>query len=800
MVTQAAKELVWDKVRDENCTRCPLHESAQSVCLLGDGPVPSKIMAIGEAPGFREDEIKKPFSGAAGQYLDSVLSEVGLPRDLLYITNAARCRPPENRTPTRGEIKACSVFTQAELKIVEPEYILLLGNVALQSMTGSSGIMKKRGAAMTVNGRTLFPTVHPAAVLRNPALGPTFKSDLLAFRRLVHGESKKPVTVSKLIKNSRSLRILCDMLVRVKTPIAFDVETWAPGEEGGLRPWHPEGKILTVSFTWEEGKSYVVAIEHPEAQWDVPIQLVYDALAVVLEDKEMIGHNAKFDMHWMRSKGITLRTKFDTLLAAHLLDENRPNGLKSLARSYLGADSYEAGIEFNPGMQLSKLAIYNGRDTDYTFRLYHIFRKDLMEHERLARLFKFILMPACNSFVEMERTGFPIDISRLQTRHSEILKKIKDITTQLLEFCPVERRMGANLRSPVFLGWFFFEHLGLPILELGAKSGRPSTKEAVLLKLKNQHPAAALLMELRKYQKYESTYTRNWIARLKAARRPRLFTSYNLAGTITGRLSSNMQQVPRDNLIRSIIGSRPGWKFIEGDFAQIELRIAAMLSNDPALIRAFNTGGDPHRETAAGILNKPLDQVTKEERKMAKAVNFGFLYGMGAKKFMTYADEKYDTKVTLAEAQAYRKAFFDHYKALVRWHERQRRLVHEHGLVQSPIGRVRHLPQIRSSDEFMRAEAERDAINAPVQGLASDFTVLAMVLLNEKLDKKKARIIGNVHDAILLEARDEYAEEAARLTKETMENLPLKRLFGWSPTVPIEAEVTIGTHWGEKEV
>lgn len=799
MVTAAAEELVWSKIRDENCTRCSLHESAQSVCLLGDGPVPSKLMAIGEAPGQREDHVKRPFSGKAGQYLDSILDEVGLPRDLIYITNSVRCKPPDNRTPTRGEVKACGIFMQAELKAVEPEFVLLLGNVALQAMTGSSGIMKKRGAAIKLNGRTLFPTVHPAAVLRNPALEPIFKSDLLAFRRLVHGENKKPQTKVWLIKNASSLRKLCDKLAAVDKPIAFDVETWAPGEDGGLRPWHPQGIILTVSFSWEVGESYVVAIEHPDAKWDIPIDLVYQSLAVVLEDKEMIGHNVKFDMHWMRSKGVKLRARFDTLLAAHLLDENRPNGLKPLSRSYLGADLYEAGVEFSPGAQLSKLAIYNGRDTDYTLRLYHIFREELKQRPRLARLFMFLVMPACNSFVEIERHGFPVDIGRIQTRHKELLEKIDAASTKLLEFCPVDRRLGANLRSPLFLGWFFFEHLGLPILEVGAKSGRPSTKEAVLLKLKNMHPAAKLLMELRTLQKHESTYTRNWIFRLKAAGKPRLFTSYNISGTVTGRLSSNMQQVPRDTFIRSIIGSRPPWKFIEADFAQIELRIAAMLSNDPALVRAFNSGGDPHRETAAGILNKPPELITKEERKLAKAVNFGFLYGMGPKKFMIYADEKFDTKVTIEEAQAYREAFFRQYRGLPAWHNRQRRLVQEHAKVQSPIGRIRHLPTIRSSDRFIQGEAEREAINAPVQGLASDLTVLAMVLLQQKLDPTKAKIIGNVHDAILLEAREEYAEEAARLTKETMENLPLRRLFGWTPTVPIEAEVTIGTHWGEKE-
>jgi DNA polymerase-1 len=260
-----------------------------------------------------------------------------------------------------------------------------------------------------------------------------------------------------------------------------------------------------------------------------------------------------------------------------------------------------------------------------------------------------------------------------------------------------------------------------------------------------------------------------------------------------------MQQVPRDLCIRSIIGTQAGWKFIEADFSQIELRIAAMFSGDRSLLRAFNTGGDPHRETAAAVLGKAPEAITKEERKMAKAVNFGFLYGMGWRKFKIYAKEKYDVIVTDEEAQAYRTAFFEKYSALPAWHARQRRLVRTLGQVQSPTGRIRHLPSISSVDDGVQSEAEREAINSPVQGFASDLTVLAMVILHDKLDPSRCRIIGNVHDSIMFEATDDYAEEASGLIKHTMEHLPVQRLFGYKMTVPIEAEVTIGNHWGESE-
>jgi uracil-DNA glycosylase family 4 len=795
-----AKEKVWLPVRNENCKLCPLSEGARSVCLLGDGPVPTPVMVVGEAPGAREDDIARPFSGVAGKYLDRVLQEVGLPRDSVYITNAVRCRPPENRTPSRSEIKACHGYMEDELRIVEPKFVLLLGNVALQAFTKRTGIMKKRGAIMQIDGRTVFPTLHPSAVLRNPAHEGIFKGDLLTFARLVRGEDVRPETQTALIKSSKGLAKLCQMLAAVETPIAFDVETGTVDmkrEKGGLEPWAPDGVIHTVSFCWEPGKSFVVALEYPEIGWDIPIERVYEALNVALEGKKMVGHNIKFDVEWMRAKGVNLYAHFDTRIAAHILDENRPGGLKPLARSYLGADEYEAGVNFDSVTGLSRLAIYNGKDADYTLRLYHIFREDLKKHPKLHRLFVKLLMPACRAFAEIEQVGFPVDIERLSSRHAEIKEHIKSSTEKLLEFVPEERRHLANFRSTVFLGWFFFEHLKLPILLRSPKTQKPSTAEAVLLQLKKRHPAVAQLMELRKWQKYESTYTRNWLYRVSIARKPRLHTSYNISGTVTGRLSSDMQQVPRDVYIRSIIGTRPGWSFIEADFSQVELRLAAMFSRDPALTRAFQTGGDPHRETAAKVLGKPPAEITKDERKMAKAVNFGFLYGMGWKKFMTYADEKYDTKVTPDEAKAYRDAFFQQYVGLLPWHERQRRLVRNLQFVQSPIGRVRHLPSIMSTDEDLQAGAEREAINAPVQGFASDLTVLSMVLLHERLNPKRARILGNVHDAVLLEARDEYAEETAAIVKETMEHLPIKKLFGYEPTVPIEADVTISKHWGE---
>jgi uracil-DNA glycosylase family 4 len=799
-----AEELVWKKFRDPNCSLCPLHKEAQTVCLMGDGPVPAKVMLVGEAPGAREDDIQKPFSGVAGQFLDRELLKSGLRREDVYITNSVRCRPPDNRTPTRSELKACSRFLQNELEAVKPEIVVPLGNVALQAILGTSGITKHRGAVVEKNGRKVFATYHPAAILRNPALQGDFTADLNALSRLTKGENEKPKTRTYIIRSSRALSRFLDLLSHVETPIATDVETRSDEErnEGGLQPWAPDGRIDVVGFCWEPGTSYVVALEHPEANWDIPIEMVYKALDVALDGKKLVGHNGKFDLQWLRTKGIlSPYLHFDTLLAAHLLDENGSHSLKPLSRTLLGADLYEANVDRGGSNSLTSLAIYNGKDCDYTLRLYHIFREELRKQPRLVRLFKAVVMPAANALVDIELRGFPVDYRRLKDRHREILEKIEETEEKLLEYVPEElKKVRPNFRSPIFLSLWLFGTLGLPILEVGAKSGRPSSRESVLLQLKHRHPAVTLLMELRKWNKYESTYTRNWLYRTSIAGKSRLYTSYNLAGTVTGRLSSNMQQVPRDLYIRSIIGfSKPGWKLIEADFSQVELRIAAMLSGDKELTAAFRRGDDPHLQTAAAVLGKDPSLITKEERKMAKAVNFGFLYGMGWRKFQVYADEKYDVRVTEAEARAYRDAFFRRYQGLPAWHDRQRRIVLSVGNVHSPLGRVRHLPSIESSDEGVIAEAQRQAINSPVQGLASDLTVLSMGILHRELDPNTARVLGNLHDAIILEVREGAVSEVADRVRSVMENLPLDRLFGFRPRVPIKVDVKISSHWGEAD-
>jgi len=329
------------------------------------------------------------------------------------------------------------------------------------------------------------------------------------------------------------------------------------------------------------------------------------------------------------------------------------------------------------------------------------------------------------------------------------------------------------------------------------------------------HPAIKLHMERGKWAKYCSSFLGTYEEQLDE--NDRLHTTYKLHGTVTGRTSSgkideekitasrgrrrgvNLQQVPRDPFIRGLFGAPPGRTFVEADFSQVELRLAAFCARERNMLHLYAQGVDIHLATAARTTGKPLSQVTKDERKKAKPVNFGFLYGMSWGKFLETAWTNYGVRFTPEEAQATRVAFFEAYPDLPKWYAKQKRLARGYGRVETPMGRVRHLPDIYSPDKGVRAEAERQAINSPVQGFASDMLIFGMVLIEQKFKELNidGRIIGTVHDACNFDIADKDMRRALPVIKDTLENLPLYEKFGVHLDVPIIADLKAGTHWGD---
>jgi len=775
---------------------------------MGTGPAKThNIMILGEAPGENEARTGRVFSGRAGQLLDLALSDAGLDRDKIYVSNVVKCRPPDNRRPGRIEWESCRQYLNAEVEELDPRYVLLLGNSALQAVARRSGITTKRGVRLDVRdpvwGRAeIMATIHPAYVLRNPGQGTVFAEDIRRFARMVRGEFQAVRVRPKMVRSTKALRYVKNLLLTAAegTVVAYDVENRG-------RPWENDWSIVCLGVSLDGETTYVIPLDHPESPFRKHWRKVLRYLAPALSRPglKLVAQNGKHDNSQLAGAQVYLRHSFDIMLAAHLLDENRPKNLGFLSMNVLGADEYKGMVELKPEVimkqPIRKICEYNGYDVGYTHQIYPRLREELLENPRLTRLFAKLMMPASHVIQEVEVAGMYVDQSLLWDRIAILQEEIGYRKEVLYDHIPQRwcrwadiPREEFNFNSTYQVGsWLFSKRgLGLNPLEM-TPTGRPSTREAVLLHY-HSHPAIKALLEYRTLElKWLRTYLLPWS--VKVDMRSRLHTVYKLYGTVTGRLSGDLQQVPRDSFIRGVIGAPSGWCFVQADYSQIELRIAAHVSGERRMRRAFLAGEDLHLLTATQLTGKPGSQVSKEERKRAKAVNFGFLYGMYPKKFQSYAFENYELEVTLAEAEMARAEYFKMFSDLLPWHDRQRRVAHSMHRVVSPLGRIRHLPDILSGDNGVRMEAERQAINSPVQGTANDLMLFSMIKLHEVLNPRDAFMVGTLHDAIFLQVRDEKVEEVVPVVKQVMENLPLKRTFGFEPSIPIVVDVDYAQHW-----
>jgi uracil-DNA glycosylase family 4 len=815
-----------------NCTDCKLHRNAEDVCVMGTGPRDAEIMVIG----------KMPNSDRYQDSLESQLEEVGLDPKRVYYTQALKCRNFEDNA-SNADVKKCRQYLDAEIAEVKPTHILALGNEGLLASTGHSGITKYRGKPIDKGEYTVIPTVSPAAVNRNPGQRPGYMADVRLFANDYLGRTTGiKVPEFATIDTKKKLKALKQILEWTHT-ISFDIETTV----NPLGEFDPKAKIISLAGTCiaeVDGKEkifcFALPLYHPESPWQSSWKSVLKFLKPALEGIEKgIAQNGKFDCRWLKHFGVVMNHTFDTMLAIHLLNENIAKGLKPNAMARLGVAPWGRDTKNLLVEILAEVLEYNFLDTYYMYLLYKQLRDELKEQPRLLRILMKLMMPASRDLVDVERRGIWLDVKRLKERKPQAEAKLKGIEDQLKEFLPpydsdewpthakTGKKLEINFNASIFARWFLFEWLDLPVLERGKEKddgspGDPSMAESVLLHLRETtaHPAVQLMLDRVGWQKnlssffnaYEVMYDENH----------RVHTTFKLAGTVTGRLSSgkadsekvggrtdlrgvNLQQVPRDPFIRGMFGSPPGWSFVESDYSQIELRIAAFIARERHMISLYQQGADIHMTTAMAVTGLPREQITKEIRKkVGKPVNFGFLYGMGWRKFIETAFNNYGATFSESEARAYREAYFQLFPDLGRWHEKQRRLVRDFGRVQSPLGRVRHLPDIYSPEKGVQAEAERQAINSPVQGFASDMALLSMTLINAEFKRQgiAGNCLGLVHDAINFEIRDDDLWRALPIIKNTMEDPgPLRRKFGTILDIPIIADLKIGRHWGDsKEV
>lgn len=818
-------------IYDSACTRCKLHRGTDDVCEPGLGPRGADIMVVSKMPNS-----ERYFHGLAD---DLIAAGVDMKR--LWWAQALKCRNFDANA-SNADVKACRPYLEAEIAQVKPKWIITLGNEALLSVTGHSGITKYRGRPIDKSDYTVFPTISPAAVLARPQNRPGYAADLKFFASMVNGRQANTVDVIEpwLVDDMTQLKSLAAKLSQAKI-IGFDIET----NIVPLQEFDPRARIISLCGTCVDGETdevwgFKLPLYHPESPWRTRWRAVVEYITkFIAQIKIRIAQNGKFDCRWLRRFGkYPISITFDTMIAVHLLDENVQKGLKPQGQMRLGVAPWGVDTKNLLDMPLAEVLEYNFLDTYYMYLIYLQVRRELVEQPRLLRIFKLLLMPANTNLITAEGNGVWIDVERLAERTPIAQKKLDDIEAKVMEFVPdpdypewptnkAGKKVAVNLNASIFARWLLFDHLGLPVLARGKEKpdgspGDPSMAEGVLLELNDvpsPHPVVQTMLDRIEWQKAMSSFFTPYSGLYDDQHR--VHTSFKLTGTVTGRLSSgkedaeklsgrrgdikglNLQQVPRDPFIRGLFGATPGRTWIEADFSQIELRIAAFIAGERTMIRLYQEGADIHMVTAMSVTGLPKSRVSKEIRKkVGKPVNFGFLYGMGWSKFILTAFNNYGARFTEQEAKAYRRRYFELYPGLPAWHERQRRLVAHYNRVQSPIGRVRHLPDINSPEQGVRAEAERQSINAPVQGLASDMALAGMNLFAEKLTAEglddRVAILGLVHDAVNIEADDKVAGRAMVLLKESMEDMGnMKRKFGLEMTVPIVVDVKVGRHWGD---
>lgn len=560
--------------------------------------------------------------------------------------------------------------------------------------------------------------------------------------------------------------------------------------------------LVGLSFATEEGVAAYVPVAHDYL--DAPQQLdcdwVLEQLKPILEDdaQAKVGQNLKYDMSVLARYGIEMKgIKHDTMLASYVFNSvGGKHDMDSLALRFLqhSCISFEqiAGkgkkqLTFNQ-IELGEASPYAAEDADVTLRLHNRLMENIEQDEKLKAIYEEIEVPLIPVMSRIERTGVFIDDMLLGAQSQEIAVRLDELEQKAYEIAEQE----FNMNSPKQLQAILFEKMGLPVIKK-TPSGAPSTNEEVLQELALDYPLPKLIIEYRGLAKLKSTYT-DKLPKMINAETGRVHTSYHQAVTATGRLSStdpNLQNIPIRNdegrRIRQAFVAQHGWKILAVDYSQIELRIMAHLSGDKALLEAFQQGKDIHAATAAEIIGVNIEDVTTEQRRRAKAVNFGLIYGMSA-----FGLAK-QLGIPRGEAQHYMDTYFERYPGVMQYMEDTRSAASEQGFVETIYGRRLHLPEIQSRNGMRRKAAERAAINAPMQGTAADIIKKAMLLVDEWIQAEgdgRVKLLMQVHDELVFEVEESSLAEIESKVQELMESAA-------ELEVPLVAEAGHGDNWDQ---
>lgn len=592
--------------------------------------------------------------------------------------------------------------------------------------------------------------------------------------------------IYQYIDTEKAQKILVKNLLAQKV-VCFDTETTSLNEM--------ETELIGMSFCYRKGLAYYIPISENQEEAKKTLEI----FRPFFEKKEIlkIAHNLKFDYKVLKHYGLEVEGAiFDTMIAHYLLNPDGRHGMDYLSEIYLNykpvsIESLIGKKGKNQGtlrdVSLEEQTNYAAEDADVTFQLYEIFAPQLKK-EGVEDLFYHIEMPLMRVLAKMEFAGISLDENWLIQESKDLENDLKNLETKIFELCGEE----FNMNSPKQLGEILFEKLKLDPKAKKTKTGQYATSEDILQKLASKHEIIQYILEYRTYQKLKSTYVDALPNQIDKDTK-RVHTNFSQTTAATGRLASlnpNLQNIPirtlRGQQIRGAFVADEGNKLISADYSQIELRLIAEISGEENMIKAFQNGEDIHASTAAKLFKIPIEEVTKTQRSQAKTVNFGIIYGQGA---FALAEQ---TGLSRTEAKQLIDSYYETYPKLKEFMAEQVAKARKLGYVETILGRKRHLQDINSNNFVVKGHAERNAVNAPIQGSAADIIKLAMIKIQEVLEQEhlKTKMLLQVHDELVFEAPENEVETAKKLIKENMEN-------AYKTEVPLLVEVGVGENWLE---
>jgi len=757
------------------CEECPLlWDSLRAV--EGYGPLDAKVIVVGEAPGASEEAQGIPFVGQSGQLLDAAFAQTE--GSLVFKTNVVACRPPNNREPTEVEVKCCKPRLLHELETLAGNRVMALGHTACDFFSVPFG---ERGAVFSWNDKLVMPNWHPAYILRAPDDASEF---LGLVKRIVEG----PFEVNYLKwPEVRWVTTVDDLRVALaECPddawVAFDIETdqvqWYD------TPTKPRDSILMLQIAWSPDFALILS---DEMLYDV--EGVPEVLQAFFGRVKTVGHNAKFDCVFLKSHlGLSIVQDADTMLAHYTLDENKKHGLKWVVRNEFGIPDYEEATitqylssrnDRYSKIPPEELAKYGAMDVVATLRLRELLENRLRAEGMYEWPYKNVLMDAANCLAEVELRGMLVDRMQLDKASVDLEEILLRLTERIRGLA---NEPDLNPRSTQQIATVLYEKLHLP-LQRGRNVPPRSTGKEVLEKLQGKHPVIPVLVRYRRVHKMKSSYVENLREYLDCE--GRVHANFKIPGTEVSRLAVSdpaLQTVPRPSdyfgaLIRSSFIARDGYVLLVCDYSQAEIRIMACESGEPFLIKVYEDDRDLHSEVALAMYGS---NYTKEQRVQCKMFNFSYQYGGTEYSFAQGAG------LNIEVARAFVKEYNKLMPVGLAWKKAQLQIARSQGYVQTRFGRRRRFPFI--TQETLD-DARKACVHMVCASSASDLTLIS----GNQLIRMGVPVVLEVHDSIVAECKEDFAEEVGLMMTTTMKSNAEK----YFPEVPWKVDLDVSTRWAE---